>query len=391
MFARVTTSTGIPLRYANRHGLITGATGTGKTVTLQRLAEQFSAAGTPVFIADVKGDIAALARSCPVTLLDMFGDVGTPARITFKAMGADLVARALELTDAQAGAVEIAFAYARERRLRLDSIAEFRAVLRELHSNASAANTIYGHVGPASIGVVQRALMRLESQGGARMFAAPAFDVANLLEPSRVSILKADRLMSSPRLYAAFLLFMLSDLYERLPEVGDIAQPRLVFFFDEAHLLFTDCPPLLLRRIEQTVRLIRSKGVGVYFVSQSPQDVPQVIREQLTHRIEHDRALPVGVARFRTMCERGRPVDRGAVKVALPACALGALTPNEFAELAQSRVQVEPPRAPSLEWELRLIGTVFAIGAVIFASIAFWPTAWAAVFAFAGWNLYRSD
>ncbi len=339
-------STGIPARYANRHGLITGATGTGKTVTLQRLAEKFSRAGTPVFIADVKGDIAALARSCPVTLLDMFGQEGSPAHITFAAMGADLVARALELTDAQAGAVEVAFAYARDRRLRLDTIADFRAVARDLHGNAKAASAHYGQVSPASLGVVQRALMRLESQGGAAMFRAPAFDVADLLAPSRVSILKADRLMQSPRLYAAFLLFMLSDLYERLPEVGDIAKPRLVFFFDEAHLLFADCPPLLLRRIEQTVRLIRSKGVGVYFVSQSPNDIPQTIREQLAHRIEHDRALPVGAARFRTMCKSGRPLDAGVVKVALPGCELGALTASELAMLAPHRVDA----ASSIGW-----------------------------------------
>jgi len=333
-FAALNASAGIPLRYANRHGLITGATGTGKTVTLQRLAEQFSKAGCPVFVADVKGDIAALSRSCPTVLLDMFGKVGTPAQITFQAMGADLVARAMELTDAQAGAVEVAFAYARDRRLRLDSIADFRALIREIHGNTRAISAQYGQVSPASLGVVQRALMRLESQGGASMFAAPAFDVADLLAPARISILKADRLMQSPRLYAAFLLFMMSDLYDRLPEVGDIAAPRLVFFFDEAHLLFSDCPPLLLRRIEQTVRLIRSKGVGVYFVSQSPNDIPQTIRDQLAHRVEHDRALPVGAARLRTMCKSGRPLDLGVVKVALPECELGALTADELAQLA---------------------------------------------------------
>lgn len=331
-------SAGIPARYANRHGLITGATGTGKTVTLQRLAEEFSKAGASVFIADVKGDIAALTRSCPAVLLDMLGAMGTPCRVTFAAMGADLVARALELTDAQAGAVEVAFAYARDRRLRLDSIADFRAVIRELHANARQASAQYGQVSPSSLGVVQRALMRLETQGGNAMFAAPAFDVADLLAPSRVSILKAESLMQSPRLYAAFLLYMLTDLYERLPEVGDIAAPRLVFFFDEAHLLFSDCPPALLRRIEQTVRLIRSKGVGVYFVSQAPGDIPQTIRDQLAHRIEHDRALPVGVARFRTMCKSGRPLDAGVVKVALPGCALGALTQQELAQLAPGRV-----------------------------------------------------
>lgn len=201
-------SAAIPRRYANRHGLITGATGTGKTVTLQRLAEQFSKAGVPVFIADVKGDIAALSRSCPTVLLDMFGTMGTPARVTFAAMGADLTSRALELTDAQAGAVEVAFAYARDNRLRMDSIADFRAVIRQLHANAKAASAHYGQVAPSSLGVVQRALMRLEAQGGAAMFGGPAFDVADLLESSRVTILKAERLMQSPRLGACALLGM---------------------------------------------------------------------------------------------------------------------------------------------------------------------------------------
>lgn len=368
MFAALNGRAGIPLRYANRHGMITGATGTGKTVTLQRLAEQFSAAGCGVFIADVKGDIAALSRSCPVTLLDMFGGIGTPARITFQAMGADLVSRALELTDAQAGAVEVAFAYARDRRLRLDSIADFRAVLRQVHANAKGISAQYGQVSPASIGVVQRALMRLEAQGGNAMFKGPAFDVAELLAPSRVSILKADMLMQSPRLYSAFLLYMLTDLYERLPEVGDIAAPRLVFFFDEAHLLFADCPPLLLRRIEQTVRLIRSKGVGVYFVSQSPSDIPQVIRDQLAHRVEHDRALPVGAARFRTMCKAGKPLDAGVVKVELPACPLGALTADELARLAPM-VTAKPTSAPA-EWQMHLAAFALLIF-LAFVTMAF--------------------
>ena len=342
-------SAGIPARYANRHGLITGATGTGKTVSLMRLVEQFSKAGVPAFVADVKGDIAALARSCPARQLDLFGNAGNPIRVTFQAMGADLMARALELTDAQSGVVEVAFAYARDNRRPLASIAEFRRALATMSADAKAISAQYGQVGAASIAVVQRALMRLESQGGNAMFASPAFDVADLLTPGLVSILKADRLMQSPRLYGAFLLWMLSDLYERLPEVGDLAQPRLVFFFDEAHLLFQDCPPALLRRIEQTVRLIRSKGVGVYFVSQSPDDVPLVIREQLAHRIEHDRALPVGTARFRTMTADGKPAPMTFVKVALPDCPLGALTPDE-----QATAQPEPAPARKSLWPVIL-------------------------------------
>lgn len=338
-------SAGIPARYANRHGLITGATGTGKTVSLMRLVEQFSRAGVPSFVADVKGDIAALTRSCPAEVLDLFGKSGRPIRVTFDAMGADLVSRALELTDAQSGVVEVGFAYARDHGQPLATLAEFRLLLARLHSDAKAISARYGQVGTASIAVVQRALMRLESQGGRTMFAAPAFDVADLLAPGKVSILKADRLMQSPRLYGAFLLWMLSDLYERLPEVGDIEKPRLVFFFDEAHLLFADCPAALLRRIEQTVRLIRSKGVGVYFVSQSPDDVPALIRDQLAHRLEHDRALPVGVARFRTMTDDGKPATLQQIKVDPPECPLGALAAHEAApaiEPAAPRVRHWP-------------------------------------------------
>ncbi|MFC5392645.1 helicase HerA-like domain-containing protein [Bosea vestrisii] len=359
-------SAGIPARYANRHGLITGATGTGKSVSLMRLVEQFSRAGVPAFVADVKGDIAALARSCPAVHLDLFGQVGTPIRISFQAMGADLVARALELTDAQAGVVEVAFAYAADRRFRLASIADFRAVLSRIADDAKAVSAHYGHVTVASIGVVQRALMRLESQGGREVFAASAFDVADLLEPSRVSILKADRLMQSPRRYGAFLLWMLTDLYERLPEVGDLARPRLVFFFDEAHLLFQDCPAALLRRIEQTVRLIRSKGVGVYFVSQRPDDVPQVIRDQLAHRLEHDRALPVGTARFATMTADGRPAPMTTIKVDMPECPLGPLEAYELPEVTAPSLRPLPSRPlPSLP--IHFLAGLGCIGAMIAA------------------------
>jgi len=355
---------GIPARYANRHGLITGQTGTGKTVTLMTLAERFSRAGVPVFIADVKGDIAALARSCPAVQLDLFGHAGNPIRVSFDAMGADLVARALELTDAQSGVVEVAFAYARDNRLALASIADFRAVLARLHADAKAISAQYGQVGAASIAVVQRALMRLEGQGGRTMFAYPAFDVAELLEPSRISILKADRLMQSPRLYGAFLLWMLSDLYERLPEIGDQPAPRLVFFFDEAHLLFQDCPAALLRRIEQTVRLIRSKGVGVYFVTQAPDDVPTVIRDQLAHRIEHDRALPVGVARFRTMTREGKPAPMITAKVDLPECPLGPLQAHELPPSPAPGASAAPSQWPAV--------ALIAAGVVLAAFLAWW-------------------
>jgi DNA helicase HerA-like ATPase len=332
---RLNKTFGIPARYANRHGLITGQTGTGKTITLMRLAEEFSRAGVPVFIGDVKGDIGALARSCPVTFVDLFDDLN----VTFDAMGADLVARSLELTDAQSGVVEIAFAYARDRNLALATISDFRAVLTRLAAEHRDVSIRYGQAGIASIGVVQRALMRLEAQGGRLAFNSPPFDVAELLVPSRVTILKAERLMQSPRLYGAFLLWLLSDLYGRLPEVGDLPKPRLVFFFDEAHLLFTDCNPALLRRIEQTVRLIRSKGVGVYFVSQSAEDIPALVREQLAHRIEHDRSRPIGTARVSTLSQDGKPFGPVDVRVALPSCPLGPLTSRELPEQPRKVLQ----------------------------------------------------
>ncbi|TPI86402.1 helicase HerA-like domain-containing protein [Mesorhizobium sp. B2-8-9] len=328
----------IPLRYANRHGLITGATGTGKTVSLMRLAEQFSRQGVPVFLADVKGDIAALSRSCPVEILDLFGQAGRPLNASVRGFGADLLARALELTDAQAGTLEIAFAFVRDRGLPLSTLADLRAALVRTLAERESVSIAYGQVSAASVGVIQRALMRLESQDGARFFGSPAFDVAQLLEPERVSILAADKLMTAPRVYSAFLLWLLSELYERLPEVGDLDKPRLVFFFDESHLLFQDCPLPLLRRIEQTVRLIRSKGVGVWFVSQSANDVPPLVREQLATRVEHDRSLPVGVARFQSIDANGRPTRVLTVKADLPACALGALSETE-------RRQFMPPQA----------------------------------------------
>lgn len=331
---------GIPLAYANRHGLITGATGTGKTVSLMRLAEQFNRVGVPVFVADVKGDIAALARSCPADLVDMFGTSGRQIRVTFDAMGADLVARALELSDVQSGALEIAFAYARDTGLPLHTVADMRACLNRMIADRESVSAVYGQAGAASVGVIMRALLRLESEGARQAFGSPAFDVAELMsEPDKVTILAAERLIQSPRLYGAFLLYMLGDLWQRMPELGDESKPRLVLFFDESHLLFSDCSAALLRRIEQTVRLIRSKGIGVYFVSQSAADVPEIIRAQLAHTIAHDRTLPVGTARVRTMTLDGRPAAETLERVALPDCPLG---PLELAE--RPRVPASVPR-----------------------------------------------
>lgn len=321
-FARLNQSVGIPLAYANRHGLVTGPTGTGKSVTLMRLAEQFSGQGVPCFLADVKGDLAALQGSCPVEMIDLYGEHGRQISVPLSEMGADLVSRALELSDAQAGAVEAAFGLWAHGYCHLDTIDEMRKALQYLQTKDAA------HVwkpSAASTGVVMRALARLEKQSGTGFFALPPYDVADLMNvDGKVTILAASRLINAPRLYGAFLLYLLSDLYDRLPEVGDLPKPRLVMFFDEAHLLFQDCPAPLLRKIEQTVRLIRSKGVGIYFVTQSPNDVPQLIRSQLAHTIEHDRTLPVGTARVGTMDSAGRPLKAVTVRIDPPTCPLGA-------------------------------------------------------------------
>lgn len=345
MIAALSRSNGIPLRYANRHGLITGATGTGKTVSLMRLAESFSSQGVPVFISDVKGDIAALSRSCPAAVLDVFGQSGQPLKSTVAAFGPDLMARALELTDTQAGCLEIGFAWSRDTGFPLHSLADLRQLLQAMAASPESMALAYGQVSRSSIGVIQRALLRLETQGGKQFFGLPQFDIAALLQEiwdnespinprGLVSILDSVRLISSPRVYAAFLLWLLQELWERLPEIGDCDKPRLVMFFDEAHLLFADCPAALLRRIEQTVRLIRSKGVGVYFVSQSVDDVPQIIRQQLAHTVAHDRSLAVGTARFQTMTAAGQPAKPVTVRVDLPACPLGALSESEMARFA---------------------------------------------------------
>lgn len=343
---------GIPARYANRHGLVTGATGTGKTVTLQKLIEGFSAAGAPVFAADVKGDLSALARSSPARFLDVFGQQGEPLRVPVKAMGADLLSRALELSDAQAGCLEIAFAFAESISYPLDNLAQLRALLALMLDSRETISREFGLVSGTSIGAIQRGLLRLESQGAGQFFGAPGFDIADLInKPGLVSILVAEKLLHSPRLYSALMLWLLNELFRRLPEVGDLERPRLVFVFDEAHTLFTDCPPALLRSIEQTARLIRSKGVGIYFASQSPLDVPEIIRGQLATRVEHDRTLGVGRAHFVTIGENGAPTPRMLIKPDLPACPLGALNEQERPKPAPAVVESVPDeRAQWVPW-----------------------------------------
>ena len=307
------------LKYANRHGLIAGATGTGKTVTLQILAESFSKQGVPVFLSDVKGDLSGLAvpgsadhklheklvarantigfddfgyEDFPVVFWDMFGEKGHPVRTTISEMGPLLLSRLLELTEAQEGVLNIAFRMADEQGMLLLDMKDLQSLLVWLGENADQLTLRYGNISKASIGAIQRRLIVLENQGALQFFGEPSLNLDDMiaLTPSgqgRVNILAADRLMRSPRLYATFLLWMLSELFENLPEVGDPDKPKFVFFFDEAHLLFDDAPRALLDKVEQVARLIRSKGVGVFFITQNPDDVPYDILGQLGNRFQH--------------------------------------------------------------------------------------------------------
>jgi hypothetical protein len=277
-------------RYANRHGLITGATGSGKTVTLQTLAEGFSKIGVPVFLADVKGDIARLATgSAPVQFLDCYGALGSFLRVPIAAMGPMMLSKALGLSQVQSAVVDIAFSYADAKRLPLQSIKEFRCVLNLLCRDRNSISATLGGVSAASVAVIYRSLLRLGSASA--IFDGPGFDPVSLLATrdgkGLISILAAEQLIRTPDVYATVLLWLLSDLFDRLPEVGDLDRPRLVFVFDESHAIFDNCPQALLQRIEQIIRLVRSKGVGVYFATQSPNDIPSMIAGQLGNRIQH--------------------------------------------------------------------------------------------------------
>ena len=301
-------------RMANRHGLIAGATGTGKTVTLQVLAETFSQAGVPCFMADMKGDLSGISQAgklssfiekrmpefgienpqfagCPTRFYDVFGEQGHPMRATISDMGPDLLARLLELNDTQAGVLSIAFRIADERGLLLIDMKDLRSMLTYVADHAKEYKVRYGTITSASVGAIQRALLTLEDQGGNVFFGEPSFDIKDLLSvrdgKGIMSVLAADRLMLQPKLYSTFLLWLLSELYSTLPEVGDQALPKLVFFFDEAHMLFEDTRRAMTDKIEQVVRLVRSKGVGIYFVTQSPSDIPVGILGQLGNRVQH--------------------------------------------------------------------------------------------------------
>jgi hypothetical protein len=299
---------------ANRHGLITGATGTGKTITLQTLAEGFSGIGVPVFMADVKGDLTGISQAgrvsdklarvlaergieapaplaCPTTLWDVFGEQGHPVRATISDMGPLLLSRMLALNETQAGVMNLVFKIADDHGLALLDLKDLRAMLQHVGENAKDFTTAYGNISAASVGAIQRGLLQIEQQGGDRFFGEPMLDIADFMQTVEgrgvVNVLAADKLMTAPRLYATFLLWMLSELFETLPEVGDLEKPKLVFFFDEAHLLFNEAPKVLVERIELVVRLVRSKGVGVYFVTQNPLDIPDSVLGQLGNRVQH--------------------------------------------------------------------------------------------------------
>lgn len=300
---------------ANRHGLITGATGTGKTVTLQSLAESFSQIGVPVFLSDIKGDLSGISkigggnekvtarvtqlkleafehRAYPVTFWDVFGEMGHPVRATVSDMGPQLIGRMLNLNDVQQGVLTLVFKIADDEGMLLLDFKDLRAMVQYIGENAKNFTTEYGNVSTASIGAIQRGLLELESQGAGHFFGEPMLNIDDLMQTDSkghglINILSADKLMQSPKVYSTMLLWMLSELFEHLPEAGDLDKPKLVFFFDEAHLLFTDAPAALIDKIEQVVRLIRSKGVGVYFVTQNPADVPDKVLSQLGNRVQH--------------------------------------------------------------------------------------------------------
>ena len=373
---------------ANRHGLITGATGTGKTVTLQKMAESFANIGVPVFMADVKGDLSGVGaagvespklkerlaalgiteftpRPCTTVFWDVFGEAGHPVRATVSDMGPLLLTRLLNLNETQSGVLQLVFKIADDQGLLIIDLKDLRAVLQYVGDNAKEYTTAYGNISAASIGAIQRGLLAIETQGGDKFFGEPMLDIADLMQTDAdgrgvVNILAADKLYNSPKLYSTFLLWMLAELFEQLPEVGDVDKPKLVFFFDEAHLLFNDAPKALLEKIEQVVRLIRSKGVGVYFVTQNPLDVPETVLGQLGNRVQHAlraftprdqkavktaaetmRANPefdaatvitelgVGEALVSFLDEKGRPHNVERAAIIAPDSRLGPLSPAE--------------------------------------------------------------
>jgi DNA helicase HerA-like ATPase len=380
---------------ANRHGLITGATGTGKTVTMQVFAESFSRLGVPSFMADVKGDFSGISapgsaspkmkerlamlqldepkwEGCPVTCWDVYGEQGHPVRATISDMGPLLLGRLLNLSDVQQGVLTLVFKIADDNGLALLDLKDLRAMSQFVGDNAAKFKTAYGNVSTASIGAIQRGLLELEHQGAEKFFGEPMLDIGDLMQTDAkgrgmVNVLAADKLMNSPKLYSTFLLWMLSELFEQLPEVGDVDKPKMVFFFDEAHLLFNDAPKALVEKVEQVVRLIRSKGVGVYFVTQNPLDIPESVLGQLGNRVQHalraftpkdqkavktaaqtlrqnpkidtEKAiteLGVGEALVSMLDEKGRPSVVERAFIAPPHSKIGPITPEERKKLVAS-------------------------------------------------------
>ena len=374
-------------KMANRHGLIAGATGTGKTVTLQVLAESFSQAGVPCFMADMKGDLSGISQAgrlsgfiekrlpefgleapqfsgCPTRFYDVFGEQGHPMRTTISNMGPQLLSRLLGLNDVQAGVMDIIFRVADDKGLLLIDMKDLRALLGYVAEHADEYSRTYGNVSTASVGAIQRALLSLENQGAEKFFAEPSFDIQDLfaVENGRgvMSVLAADKLMLNPKLYSTFLLWLLSDIYANMPEVGDQELPKLVFFFDEAHTLFTDTAPALVSKIEQVVRLIRSKGIGVYFITQNPSDIPDSVLGQLGNRVQHAlraytpkdqkavkaaaetfranpafktedaiMALETGEALVSFLDAKGAPSVVERAKILFPLSQIGAITPGQ--------------------------------------------------------------
>lgn len=378
-------------KMANRHGLIAGATGTGKTVTLQVLAETFSQAGVPCFMADMKGDLSGISMpgklsgfiekrkeefgidspefsGCPVRFFDVFGEQGHPLRASVSSLGPQLLARLLGLNDTQTGVLNIVFRIADERELLLIDMKDLRSMLNYVAENAAQFTVSYGNISSASIGAIQRALLELENQGADNFFGEPEFDIYDLMQCENgrgvMNVLAADRLMLNPKLYSTFLLWLLSDMYARLPEIGDMDLPKLVFFFDEAHMLFEDTSKALTQKIEQVIRLIRSKGVGVYFISQLPNDIPEDILGQLGNRVQHalraytpkdQKAVKAAATTFRAnpsfktedailnlgtgealvsfLDEKGAPAVVEQAKILFPLSQIGAITPQERAAI----------------------------------------------------------
>ena len=384
-------------KMANRHGLIAGATGTGKTVTLQVMAETFCQAGVPCFMADMKGDLSGISQvgkmsgfiekrlpefgienpqfqSCPVRFFDVYGEQGHPMRATVSQMGPQLLSRLMGLNETQDGVLNIVFRIADERGLLIDDLKDLRSMLDWVAKNAKQYTTQYGNITTATIGAIQRSLLQLESQGADKFFGLPSFDIYDLLQTEQgkgiMNVLAADKLMMQPKLYSTFLLWLLSELYSTLPEVGDLPLPKLVFFFDEAHMLFTDTSKALLDKIEQVIRLIRSKGVGIYFITQSPTDIPETILGQLGNRVQHalraytpkdqkavktaadtfranpefktDEAimnLETGEALVSFLDEKGAPNIVERAKVLFPLSQIGAVTDDQRSDIIkQSRI-----------------------------------------------------